>query len=683
MTWAITAGGGAFNTTQTTTGTDSSPTAPLCNRAGVSCNYYLEGPPAGLGGGLSYIVSTITASLPNGNGVTFNLTQSPNPTIGTLQQALPVLISPSTGTVFTGTAGGTSSTPIVLNVATQAGLPLQNVSVRLIPGQDLPAGGPSVSCVTGPGADPGSVLTDASGNATCTPQFGVVSSKGQTVGPFYVLVGGVASVQNQGLTDAFGQPYFGRPAGYWQNGPFSIQVNLATPAGLTVVSGNNQFGNRSQDLPQRLVVKVVDSSGNPLAGQQVSWSVSPSAYASVQPSTSTSDTSGQASAVVTLSPSAVGTFQVRAITTNGFSATFNVSVNVQLTGLSKVSGDNQSATTFTNFGQALVVQVGTAAGQSPAGVPVQFTTSGVPVTLSAGTATSDSSGRAQIAVQAGGTPGTATVTASVLGFSTSFTLTIIPPGPNISGASFLNGAGFFPSSGNNQTALSPCGIGTLVNGGTLSPLPATPNMIAFPAQTFPGTSITFAAPGVAATPAPILNVSGSSPQLITFQVPCELPANSYTITVTVNGGSKDVPFVPVRPGAPGIFETVLSDGKRAAIIVRPDGSFASLQNPARRGETVRMYITGGGPTQPAVASNALPTPGVDVLPADPNQIIVGVNNAGVGPVNARLAPDLIGVWEVSFPVPTDAPTGEVLLSVGVHALDPNTQYSQGTIIPIQ
>ena len=34
--------------------------------------------------------------------------------------------------------------------------------------------------------------------------------------------------------------------------------------------------------------------------------------------------------------------------------------------------------------------------------------------------------------------------------------------------------------------------------------------------------------------------------------------------------------------SPGIFETVMSDGVRRAVVIRPDGSFVSPQNPARR-----------------------------------------------------------------------------------------------------
>jgi len=687
VNWTVNSGAGGFNNLQTTTGSDTTPMATLCTAVGQSCNLYLEGPQAGTSGGLTYIVSTITASLADGNSVNFTLTQSPNPQLvpPTLQDAVPQLVSPAISFTFTGTAGSSSSTPIQIYVATRSGTPLAKVSVRLFPGSDVPANGPSISCKTGAGADPGSVLTDIYGNASCTPVFGTTPSNNQTAGPFYVLAGGVASSQNPGLNDNNGQPYFGHPAGFWQTGPFNIVVNAAPPGGITIVSGNNQSANPGAAVAAPLVAAVADGYGNPLAGQQVTWTVSPVGAAKLSSNTSTSDAGGQVSISVTLSASALGSVLVTATTSSGKTFTFSVIVNPQITSITKAAGDNQSALANANFGQPLVIQMSAAAGQNLAGIQVQFVATGVPATLSTSNAYTDFSGQARVNVQAGATPGTITVTASVAGSSVSFTLTVIPPGPNISPASFLNGAGFFPSSGDNQTALSPCGIGTLVIGTLPSALPAAPNLFAAPNQQDTGVKISFGG-----TLAPILSVTGSSSQeLIAFQVPCELVPNSYTVTVTVNGGSKDVLSVPVRPAAPGIFEIPMSDGGRRAVLVRADGTFVSLQNPASRsgdGEILRMYITGAGPVQPPLATGSVPTPGLDSNPVDPTSIVAGINGSGVRVLLVRAAPNLIGVYEVTFQVPPDAPAGnDVVLSIGITTLGNPTQYGgpSGSKIPIQ
>src|SRR5207247_5197044 len=117
--------------------------------------------------------------------------------------------------------------------------------------------------------------------------------------------------------------------------------------------------------------------------------------------------------------------------------------DMQVSVLQKVERDSpqQIAPAGQAFGGPLVVQVNTSTGQPGQNVPVNFTISG-PGTLSSSSAVTDSNGRAQVNVTAGSTPGTITVTASTGAFSQSFTLTVIPPGPSLSGGSILNGADF-------------------------------------------------------------------------------------------------------------------------------------------------------------------------------------------------------------------------------------------------
>src|SRR5204862_6324295 len=115
---------------------------------------------------------------------------------------------------------------------------------------------------------------------------------------------------------------------------------------------------------------------------------------------------------------------------SNLATTFTITVNVQVTGLQKVSGDSQSTPAGQAFPSPLVVQVNTSSGQPAQNFPVNFNISG-PGTLSANGANTDSNGRAQINVTATSTPGTITVTASTGAFSQTFTLTVIPPGPNL------------------------------------------------------------------------------------------------------------------------------------------------------------------------------------------------------------------------------------------------------------
>jgi hypothetical protein len=79
---------------------------------------------------------------------------------------------------------------------------------------------------------------------------------------------------------------------------------------IQIVSGNGQVQLVGQALPSPLVVKVVNSSGTPIGGAKVTFSVT-SGAATVSPATATTDATGMASTQVTLGPSA-GNVQINA-----------------------------------------------------------------------------------------------------------------------------------------------------------------------------------------------------------------------------------------------------------------------------------------------------------------------------------------------------------------------------------
>jgi uncharacterized protein (TIGR03437 family) len=353
---------------------------------------------------------------------------------------------------------------------------------------------------------------------------------------------------------------------------------------------------------------------------------------------------------------------------------------VTLSGVQIVSGNNQTAMENATFGLPLVVQVNASNGQGASNVGVQFSVTG-PASLSSSTVTTDSNGRAQVSVTAGATAGTVTVTATVGSFTQTFSLTVMPPGPTLTASSFYNGADFKAGS------ISPCSIATIIApglapgiqgvvtpGSLFGPLPY---LLASDAVSFNGTA------------APIFNVANvGGQQQITVQVPCEVtPSSAVSVAVTVGTAPPDTVSVPVLAASPGIFETTMSDGVSRAVIVRQDGSFVSLANPARRGETVRAYATGLGVTSPTVGTNAIAIPGADAIVQ--GILIMGVINTigqaeGVRVSTARVAPDLIGVFEIPFQVPSDAATGNnVSFSIGVIPVGSGTPiYSAIAKIPI-
>jgi len=725
--------------------------------------------------GTPYYQSNISATTANGKSVTFTETMSLCDTQG---GTLVIAGSPILGGVqlsqasISGNSGTQLSSPVQILVAGSgiAGGGVPGVEIRLLPLQTSP----SISCAPmgPPFADPGTVLTGpltGGYNGTCYPVLG-----GSGTGQYELLVGGVPAGPA------------GTPLYLQQFGPYSFTVIPGTPAGMKVVSGNNQTAAPGAAL-QNLVAEVVDSKGNAVAGAQVTWTVTPNASLALSATTTVTDNNGQVSTQANFAGSAVGgvVVTVTLVSNPSISATFTETTTAQITTMTKVQGDGQSAKVNTAFATPLQVQLkstfgnvpfypvqfsvtgpatlstsspttdatGTAqvtvtagsnpgavtvtatvgtltqvfnltvlpAGPTPTGmtkasgdaqsaiintafaaplvvqvnsgatpvpnIVVSFIASG-PITISSGTATTGANGQAQITVQAQGTTGSASVSASIAGFSVTFNLTVLPPGPAVTANSFLNGA-------SGQTGfISPCSLATLSAPGlapsgasSFSPAPLFGRL----PYVVNGLSISFNN-----VPAPIVSVSmGTTNPQVTFQVPCETtPGSSVPVIVTVGLGTANV-NVPVQNASPGIIESVNSDGTKRAVIVRDDGSFMDLgtlfPNPARRGENVRIYLTGLGPTIPAVGTNSIQDPNADLFGRDAlvaGTVIVGLSGAGgVTVVSARQAPDLIGVYEIQFVVPSNAPTGDVGISVGIipqgAPLSSQGIYSQTSKINIQ
>jgi uncharacterized protein (TIGR03437 family) len=271
---------------------------------------------------------------------------------------------------------------------------------------------------------------------------------------------------------------------------------------------------------------------------------------------------------------------------------------------------------------------------------------------------------------------------------------------------FLNGAGFFATGGTNYGAFSPCSIGTLaISSGTLDPgaVALQPSLYGAPIQyEYPyGYALYFnqegASPNANTEGAPILSITGLINQtLVTFQVPCDITPGAVPVTLMDIGccGILTTVFyytatLNIHSASPGIFETPMGDGARRAVAVRPDGTFVSLQTPAHRGEIITLFITGLGPTSPPLATGARPPRGIDcVSTAAYVAMVLGDSFHGVPVLSAHASPSLIGVDELDFQVPDDAPTGnDVFIEVGVLVTNPGDyQFANpgvGSKIPIQ
>ena len=105
-------------------------------------------------------------------------------------------------------------------------------------------------------------------------------------------------------------------------GDLTLPGGTSPPTDLVVVSGDEQSAKPGDDLPDPLVVKVVDAQGNPVANAPVSWDAG--GGGSVSPETAQTDAAGLASARVTLGADE-GVYVVSAAVTGLEAVTFTAS----------------------------------------------------------------------------------------------------------------------------------------------------------------------------------------------------------------------------------------------------------------------------------------------------------------------------------------------------------------------
>ncbi len=542
--------------------------------------------------------------------------------------------------VFTVQAGqtlaGALKVQVVATSGPSVGFGIANVAITATTGLD-PTLGPTAKC------NVSTSLSDGSGFATCD----LVAGGKVGSAPLKISVG---SSNDRGFGTLIVTP-----------GPVGL---------LNILQGNNQTGNAGQQLPLALVAQVTDAFGNILPGQQVTFEVANPGSVILKNVFTTSDQNGKVSALATLGGTP-GAQQVR-VKIGSITSTFTVTVNVTFGAITAVSGGGQVAVVNQPFAQPLVARVTDNNGAPVPNATVSFAVNGGNATLSAASATTDASGNASVTANGGATAGVSTVNATVGNFTATFSVTTRLPGPSLTLGGFKNAAGLAPGiSPGTIVSIQGPGIAPTVQGvvtsGILGQLPLSLGDVDV---TFNGIQ------------APIYSVSKvNGLEQVNVQVPFELAPGLASVKVTVSGGSSTIDNVPVLAVSPGIFETADTSGRKYAVATKDvDGSYVSTSNPARRGDVIRVYLTGLGQVTPSTATNRAGIAGQMVLAP----IIVGVNNAGIPLGTAEYMPGVVGIYMVTFTVPVDAPSGSSIpLSFGVTAPNGTNVYSNTSNLAIQ
>jgi uncharacterized protein (TIGR03437 family) len=165
-----------------------------------------------------------------------------------------------------------------------------------------------------------------------------------------------------------------------------------------------------------------------------------------------------------------------------------------------------------------------------------------------------------------------------------------------------------------------------------------------------------------------------SPGQINAQVPFELTAgNPYQVIVSANGALSTPNPIQLTSDAPGIAQ--YAAGQAIAQHVS-DNSLVTETSPAKPGEYVVVYVSGMGMTNPNVASG-IASPSTNLAtPLD--SATFTLNGASVPNILfAGLTPTLVGLYQVDFQVPPNAPNGDLPL-----VLTQTSGLSNSTILPV-
>ncbi|HLK66518.1 MAG TPA: hypothetical protein VKU19_23955 [Bryobacteraceae bacterium] len=166
--------------------------------------------------------------------------------------------------------------------------------------------------------------------------------------------------------------------------------------------------------------------------------------------------------------------------------------------------------------------------------------------------------------------------------------------------------------------------------------------------------------------APILYTSATQ---VAAMVPFGITGSSATVIVAYQGQSSAASTVQVAASSPGVF-TANSSGTGPAAALNKGTTVNDASHPANAGDTVTLYITGAGQTNPPGADGK---PGGDgsagnpiSLPTLPVNVTIGGKGANVA--FAGGAPGVVaGIVQVNFVVPTGLSAGPVPVIVQVGA----------------
>jgi uncharacterized protein (TIGR03437 family) len=140
-----------------------------------------------------------------------------------------------------------------------------------------------------------------------------------------------------------------------------------------------------------------------------------------------------------------------------------------------------------------------------------------------------------------------------------------------------------------------------------------------------------------------------SPKQINFLIgPSTTTANEILVQVTTEGRAGPAIRLPLSAAAPGLFLSA----SEYAVATRADASVVTKDNPAHPGDTVVLYATGLGATDPLFADRELPNRAAQLVRVKEFQVQLGGVILPSGSVfYAGVTPGFAGLYQINVRLP--------------------------------
>jgi uncharacterized protein (TIGR03437 family) len=147
-------------------------------------------------------------------------------------------------------------------------------------------------------------------------------------------------------------------------------------------------------------------------------------------------------------------------------------------------------------------------------------------------------------------------------------------------------------------------------------------------------------------------------------MPVDVPIGQAEIRIVLGTSSGNRVPIEVVDKDPGTFVVDWSN-KTAAVVIATgpkSGQISTKDNPAPRGETVSLYMTGLGPVSPYFTKSGVPPAQLSITT---KPVTVTVGGMQVPVLWSGLAPTFVGLYQVNIEVPGNMKTGAQTLVVTV------------------